>query len=448
MSPLLGRQAVVVGAGMAGLAAARVLANHFEGVVVVENDGLPASATPRPGTPQSRHAHALLVGGQRALGGLFSGFEEDLLQAGATTMRVSTDLRFERPGYDPFPQRDLGLDVYSMSRPLIESVVRKRVAAYNNISLRERCRAQEFIGTAQTVTAVRCESVDGKSDLLPADLVIDASGHGLLTLHLIESFGQPAPPETSIGVDIGYTTAMFEIPADAPSDWKGLITLPEPPRNRRGVFLLPAEGGRWIATLSGRYHEKPPDDESGYLQHAKDLRTPTAHNALRNAKRVSDFSRYGFKSSRRRHFERVDAFPVGVIPFGDTICRFNPVYGQGMSVASQEACLLQRLLAARAAEGSGIDGLAREFFTEVQVIIDTPWAGAVIPDFLDPLTEGIRPPDLESTLNFSSALFKLAAEDSSVHKLVTEVQHLLKPQTAYREPALVERVRAVMGAHA
>jgi len=448
MSPLLGRQAVVVGAGMAGLTAARALADHFEGVVVVENDGLPASVTPRPGTPQSRHAHALLVGGQRALGALFPGFEEDLLQAGATTMRVSTDLRFERPGYDPFPQRDLGLDVYSMSRPLIESVVRKRVAAHNNISLRERCRAQEFVATAQTVTSVRCESADGKSDLLPADLVIDASGHGLLTLHLIESLGQPAPPETSIGVDIGYTTAMFEIPADAPSDWKGLITLPEPPRNRRGVFLLPAEGGRWIATLSGRYHEKPPDDESGYMQHAEDLRTPTAHNALRNAKRVSDFSRYGFKSSRRRHFERVEAFPAGVIPFGDTICRFNPVYGQGMSVASQEACLLQRLLAARAAERSGIDGLAREFFTEIQVIIDTPWAGAVIPDFLDPLTEGTPPPDLESTLNFSSALFKLAAEDSSVHKLLTEVQHLLKPQTAYREPALVERVKAVMAAHA
>ena len=448
MSTHIGKQAVVIGAGMGGLTAARALADHFDHVIVLENDALPADAAPRPGTPQSKHAHALLAGGQRALGTLFPGFEQSLHEAGAVPIRMSSDFRFERPGYDPFPQRDLGLLIYSMSRPLIEATVRKRVAAHSNIALRECCRAQQLVVSSDntTVTAVRCEHSGGKIEEIPADFVIDASGHGLLTLNLLAFLGQPPPEETSIGVDIGYTTAIFNIPDDAPSDWKGTITLPHPPQNRRGAFMLPAEGNRWIVTLSGRYAEKPPDDEAGFFAHAQNLRTPTVHNALRRAKRQSEFARYGFKASRWRHFGRLATFPRGLLPFGDTICRFNPVYGQGMSVAALEACLLHRLLAAKAAEGQGIDGLASTFFAEVQAVIETPWATAAIPDFLDPQTEGQRPADLENTLKFSAALFKLAAEDPAVHKVLLEVQHLLKPQSAYRDPEIARRVQALMAA--
>jgi 2-polyprenyl-6-methoxyphenol hydroxylase-like FAD-dependent oxidoreductase len=446
MSSHLGKQAVVVGAGMGGLTAARALADHFERVIVLENDALPSDATPRSGIPQGKHAHALLAGGQQALSTLFPSFEQDLVQAGAVLLRLNSDIRLERPGYDPMPQRDLGLFMYSASRPLIECTVRKQVARHGNIAIHERCRAQQFMVTSDgaAVTGVRCEHSDGKTENLPADLVIDASGHALLTLTLLESFGQAAPEETLIGVDIGYATAIFEIPNDAPPDWKAVFTLPHPRHDTRGVFFFPAEGNRWIVTLSGRYADKPPDDEAGFFNHARNLRTPTAYNAIKHAKRTSEFARYGFKASRRRHFERLASFPRGLLPFGDTVCRFNPVYGQGMSVAAQEACLLRRLLGAQAAESDGLATLASTFFTEVQAILETPWASAAIPDFLDPRTEGQRPPDLENILKFSGALFKIAAEDPAVHKVLMEVQHLLKPQSAYREPELARRVQAVM----
>jgi len=133
---------------------------------------------------------------------------------------------------------------------------------------------------------------------------------------------------------------------------------------------------------------------------------------------------------------------------GDTICRFNPIYGQGMSVASQEAVTLQRLLSAKSAEDGSLEDLASSFFKEAQPIIETPWSTAVMPDFLDPRTEGARPPDLANTLNFSAATFKLAAEDAAVHQVLIEVQHLLKPGSALREPALVERVKAEMASRA
>ncbi len=449
MSTHIGKQAVVIGAGMGGLTAARALADHFDRVVVLENDSLPSEPAPRPGTPQAKHAHALLAGGQQALNSLLPGFEDDLAKAGAVPLRISLDLRFERPGYDPFPQRDLGISIFSASRPLIECTVRKRVAETRNIEFHACCKAQQLLITSDRsrVTSVRCEHADGTSQDLPADLVIDSSGHGLLTLNLLESIGLPLE-ETTIGVDIGYSTAFFEIPADAPSDWKALFTVPDPTRDSRGVFVFPAEGNRWVVTGSGRYDQKPPDNEAGYFEHLGKLRTATAQNAIRGAKRITDFVRYGFKGSRRRHFHRVPAFPVGLLPFGDTMCRFNPVYGQGMTVAAQEACLLRHLLGEQITATDGLDSLSSNFLGEAQAILETPWATAAIPDFLDSHTEGQRPPDLENVLKFSGALFKLASDDPAVHKLITEVQHLLKPQSVYNEPSFARRVEAAMAAHA
>jgi 2-polyprenyl-6-methoxyphenol hydroxylase-like FAD-dependent oxidoreductase len=446
MSNALGRQAVVIGAGMGGMSAARALADHFEKVLVIENDALPAQALPRPGTPQCRHVHGLLMGGLEALESLFAGLKPALLQAGAVPMQMTTDLRLERPGYDPFPQRDLGLELYCMSRPLIEATVRKKMPSRANISVRECCKVQELLVDSGNiaVTGVRCANGDGKVEDIVADFVVDASSHGLLTLNLLAALGLPAPAESSIAVDIGYCTAIFEIPDDAPTDWKGTMLLPDPPRNRRGAFVLPSEGNCWTVTLAGRYADKPPDDEAGFFDYIKNLRTPTAHNALRNAKRQSGFSRYALKASRRRHFEGIAYFPQGLLPFGDTICRFNPVYGQGMSVAAKEACLLQNLLAAASAEGRGINGLASTFFLEAQNLIQTPWSSSAIPDFLDPLTEGPRPPQLEEMLKFGGALAKAAAEDPAVHKVMLEVQHLLKPGSAYEAPEIASRIKAAM----
>src|SRR5215468_6803792 len=146
-STLIGKQAVVIGAGMGGLAAAGALADHFEQVIVLERDTLPSESAHRAGTPQARHVHGLLLSGQRALSELFPGFEEDLARAGAVRLKVGFDVRVERPGYDPFPRRDLGWFGYSASRPAIEHTVRHRVEGHANIRLCQRCRVHEVLGS-------------------------------------------------------------------------------------------------------------------------------------------------------------------------------------------------------------------------------------------------------------------------------------------------------------
>jgi 2-polyprenyl-6-methoxyphenol hydroxylase-like FAD-dependent oxidoreductase len=277
------------------------------------------------------------------------------------------------PGYDPFPQRDLGLVTYSMSRPLIELVVRRRVEQNANITLRPRCRIRELVPSADraAVIAVCFENADGKSETLPAELVVDASGRGSLTRSLLESIGQPMPEETVIRVDIGYATAVFAIPDDAPSDWKALRTLPRPPESRGGALLVPLEGGRWMVTLGGRGGDKPPGDADGFMAFAQQLRTPTLYKTIGHAKRLGDVVRFGFSASVWRHFERLETFPRGLLPFGDAIRCFNPVYGQSMSVAAQEALLLRRLLGSGG--GDLLGGLAPVFFAEACGLIETPW---------------------------------------------------------------------------
>ena len=174
------------------------------------------------------------------------------------------------------------------------------------------------------------------------------------------------------------------------------------------------------------------------------MRTSTIYNAIKHAKRLGDIARFRFNESVLRHYQRLENFPRGLLPIGDAICRFNPIHGQGMSVATLEALALGRLLALRARERDPLAGLAPEYFAEVSRLVETPWMLAAIPDFVHPDTRGERPADFEQTLKFGIALGKLAARDPAVHRLTSEVQHLLKPRSVYQDPDLMQRVLAVM----
>ncbi len=447
MTNSIARHAVVIGAGMGGLAAAKAVAPHFEKVTVLDRDALPGGPVPRAGTPQARHAHALLAGGQKALEELAPGIGDEIAEAGAVRVRVGINPMFERPGYDPFPRRDLGFGMFCLSRPLLESVCRRRLMRERNVDLRSRARVTEIIPSADrsAVSAVLYEDDAGKPDTLAADLVVDASGRAAPTQAFLERIGSRKPDVTEIGIDIGYATAIFEIPADAPTEWIGAVHLPTPPETSGGAFIFPIEGGRWIVSLGGRHGEAPPGDLEGFVDYTRTFRTPTVYDAIRNAKPLTEIARYSLPASVRRHFDRLDRFPRGLIPLGDSVCRFNPVFGQGMSVAAMEAAVLGRQLASRTDRADPFDGLAEDYLAEIENCLEAPWATAVS-DFVYPQTRGERPPDFDKRLQYGMGIVRLAADDAEVHKLLAEVTHLLKPQSALREPELVSRVTAMMAA--
>jgi len=445
MSTRIGKQAVVVGAGMGGLAAAGALASHFEQVTVLDRDVLPADGAARSGIPQGRHVHVLLAGGHRAVSELFPDFEADLLEAGAVPVRVDRDVRREFPGGRTFPQRDLGFDFYAQSRPRLEGTLRARVRALPNVTLEQECRVQALTSSdgRGTVTGVRYVDAQGRNRELGTDLVVEASGRGSLTYAFLEEIAHPLPEATTIGVDMCYSTAVFQIPEQAPTGWKGVFTYSRPPDSRSAI-MMPLEGGRWILSLGARLGEEPPGGPDGFMEYLRALHSPTILDAVSKAERVGEIARYRFPESIRRHYARLGSFPRGLLPTGDSICRVNPIYGQGMSVGAQEALALNSLLAERAGEADPLDGLAHAFFDAVERVVETPWVTAALPDFAYPGTRGERPADLAEKLRRGAALNRLAAEDERVNQVLLEVRHLVKPHTALDEPWLAELLDEAM----
>ena len=434
----IGKQAVVIGAGMAGLAAAGAVADYFERVIVLERDRLPNQAVPRPGAPQSRQLHGLLPGGQRALTDLFPHFERELLDAGSVPLRMLGELRVEMPGVGPLPSRDFGWLFYGASRPLIELITRRQTERLSNLTVRSECQVLEITATPDgtMVTGVRYESADGRQAILAADLVVDASGRGAPTLALLRSSGQPVPDEIVIGIDLHYTTTTFVIPQDASTNWRGIATHPHAPERSRGGYMLPIEGNRWVLTLTGRLGERPPAEPDGFMDYARRLETQTIYNAIKHAERQGGFERYAYPASAWRRFDRLSSFPDGLVPIGDSICRFNPVYGQGMSVAAQEARLLNQLLKGRATRADPFAGLALAFFSESLPLVEAPWNMSAVPDLVYPETRGERPADFDSRLKYNGALIRTAMYDAAVHRLLVEVQQLLKPPSVLQDPAV------------
>src|SRR5215831_14217147 len=225
MSRLLGERAVVVGAGIGGLASAGALAQHFEEVEIIERDRLSPSVGSRSGTPQDRHPHGLLAGGLRALDQIFPGFKRDLAAAGAVPVSFAREVQFERPDVGVLPKRDFGISVLCATRPLIELVLRRRAEAVPNVTLRPACRVTGIVPAAGgAARGVRFADGSGRSETLDADLVVDASGRGAPTLTLLDALGWERPQMTEIGVDISYATVVVELPHGATADWKLLLT--------------------------------------------------------------------------------------------------------------------------------------------------------------------------------------------------------------------------------
>jgi 2-polyprenyl-6-methoxyphenol hydroxylase-like FAD-dependent oxidoreductase len=363
-------------------------------------------------------------------------------------VRVGSQALLELPGFDPFPRRDLGFDFLSMTRPLLEFVARRRIEKQSNIALKSHCRVTQFLESPDrsAVTGVRYDDADGRGNELAADFIVDASSRGALTLALLDKIGLPRPLETEIGIDLNYATAMFQIPPSAPRDWRAVLHRPLS-QSGRGGLLVPVENNCWQVNLTHMDGGSVPENVGDFVAFARTLRTQTIHDAIDGAVSVGRIYRFAFPSSIRRRFDALDRFPDYLLPLGDVICRFNPAFGQGMSIAAQEAGALRRLIDARISDAEPLKGLARSFFAAVQDFLAAPWAVAES-DFIYEKTRGQRPSDFHQRIRFNSALQRVAAEDATVHQIMSEVTHLVKPPSALRDPLILSRVTALMAASA
>ncbi|MCI0487240.1 MAG: hypothetical protein L0229_11645 [Blastocatellia bacterium] len=437
-----GRHAVVIGASMAGLLAARVLGDHFERVTLIERDAFPASAANRKGVPQGRHLHALLVKGEQIISKLFPGLTSDLTEGGA--------IRFDLPGdvlwhhFGGYKIRFYsGMTIISMSRPFLESQVRSRVLALDNLTCLEQCDVDSLLAdrdrTRITGVRVHKRSEGSQEEALDADLVVDATGRGSRSPGWLEALGYSAPEESVVKVGIGYTTRIFRQNPDSLPGAKAIFTMPVPPHGKRGGALFPIEGGRWIVTLAGWLGDHAPAEEQGFLDFAESLASRDIYNAIARAEPLSDFVTHKFPSNLRHHYERMNRFPEGYLIMGDAICSFNPVYGQGMSVSALEAEALDDCLKEIAGRDR-LQGLARNFFARATRAVDNAWSLAVGEDFRFPDVEGVKPAGTDLINWYVSKVHKGALHDREIARAFFQVMNMTHPPATIFRPGIALRI--------
>ncbi len=434
------KRAVVIGGSIAGLLAARALSDHFESVTIVDRDHPPAAPEPRKGVPQGKHGHGLLAAGSNVMDELFPGMFEEMVAGGAVAADAGEDIWWFNSGAWRIRTR-CGIIGYLQSRPFLEFHIRKRVAQLPGVQ--EVCgyaaTGLSFASDGQRVSGVQLRAGAGEAQTLSADLVVDCSGRGSQLPAWLEAAGWPRPPVSRVEVNVGYSSRILRLPNGQP-EWKALLMFGQPPKQSRLGVMLPVEGGQWMMTLGGEFRDYPPEDEAGFADFARSLYHPVLYERLCAAEPVTPIVTYRFPAHVWNHFERLERWPEGLLVLGDGVCSFNPIYGQGMTVAALEAKVLQRCLGRQQNIGGNGQALARDYYRGISAPVAAAWAMATGADLAYPQTQGPRTRAGAWVGRYLDHVIAMTCYDPCVLKQWVLVTHMVKPISAVFHPRIVARV--------
>ncbi|GAA4473736.1 NAD(P)/FAD-dependent oxidoreductase [Phytohabitans houttuyneae] len=420
--------AIVLGGGWAGMLAAHALSRHLDTVTVVERDTLPDGPEHRKGLPQARHCHLLWSGGARIVEELLPGALDRLDAAGARRIGVHKDLvtltahgwqhRFEAAQY-----------AVMVSRPMLDFVIREQIMALGRVLLRQGVEAVRLLGDARRITGAEVRTVhDGTTEELTADLVVDATGRGSRLRHWLAALDVPPIDEDIVDVGIGYVTRIFQAPEGASTGFPALNVLGDYRVREPGCngAVYPIEDGRWIVTLSGTRGATLPATDADFLPFARSLRDPLVADVLERAEPLTGVFTSRIGINRRLYPERLEAWPDGLLAFGDSLAAFNPIYGHGLSASARGAAVLDGHL--RRGEWR-----IRDVQRAVSTAVDDAWIMATSRDICYVNCRNLaRDPRLTggalSRQRFTEALAVKAIRAPRVSEVVTDVTSLAVPQ--------------------
>jgi 2-polyprenyl-6-methoxyphenol hydroxylase-like FAD-dependent oxidoreductase len=426
---------VVLGGSIVGTLAARVLSEFYREVVVVDRDKIMDVYSVRKSAPHAAHAHAFHSRGYDNVMELFPDLPADLDKHGIPT----PDLGHMRWYFNArlLQRTTTGLMSIGAQRPIIEGILRSKVAALPNVTYHEQTEVLGLLASedASRITGVRLSPV-GVSDQeseVEADLVIDTTGRGSRTPVWLEQLGYERPPEQRMKIGLTYTTRLFHHRPGMLEDTQSVnpVATPDHPR---GAFFGRVAPDTCILSLTGILGDKPPTDPDGFLDYVKSLPVSEVYDAVRDAEPMTDAVSFGFPASVRHHYESMTRFPDRLFVLGDALCSFNPVYGQGMMVATIEVMALRQHLSA----GSPPD--SAKLREDLAAIVDAPWAISTNGDLDFPGIEGERTPEVLMGNEFVGKLTIAATKDPVLTDAFLHVAGLKRGPESLMEPDIIERV--------
>lgn len=432
MVGLLTRRAVVIGAGFAGLAAAAVLAGSFGTVFLIDQDEPLDRPHLRKSVPQAAHVHVLLQSGRDALSRLFPGFEEAALVAGSLKLGVRSQWRTfsARRWMDPV---DTGFNVLSQTRPLLDHLIREWVVAYAAIRpIHAKVRSLEVDALSGLVSGVWISNGTAE-EVLAADLVVDASGRAGQADRWLAAIGCPAPVTETSFPDVRYVSAQFTRSMTSGPDlagWLNFATAPE----TNGAVLAPVEDGRWIVTATTRFGDTVQSDEAAFRGFLNALADHQIGRLLARESLLSGFKSYRIAAVRFKRFDLMSGnLPAGYLPIGDAIASFNPLFGQGMSVAALQAEALQRSLATTSLSENWQRRLTEPYLTAATIPARWAWLLGQATDLNYPQFRGDISPEAVELNRALRRAFAVSLGRPGVMRSIDRVLHLLAPPDSLNE---------------
>ena len=364
---------VVLGASFAGLLAGAAASRAGHDVTVLERDTPPAEAVARDGVPQGRQPHVLLHRGLMAIEELLPGIEQDLLALGG--VRFNTGMMPWLGEYGWMPQRDWAYEIISLSRPLLEQAVRERVSVLPRVELR----------SGVTVTGLGHDAsgwqvlVRGDS-ALDADLVVDASGRSSRLPQWLAELGVQVPEPVVVEARVGYASRTYRGRAPLRTG----IVVASTPATQAGALALAIEHDRWLVSAVGFGDRRPGRTAAEFEAFLAGLRDPALVELTSVLEPEGEVAVHRQTGNRRYAYGQAGGWRPGLLVVGDAMCAFNPVYGQGITVAACQAALLASALREPPTTLAGTRRLQRR----LGAIAELPWSVATSEDLRMPSSEG------------------------------------------------------------